>query len=98
MVAEKNPQVKKAVAVLMDLSADEQTRLLEESYEKARRDQASRMRGARDEGISQGITQGISQGSHQRAMEDAARLKKLGVPTNTIAQGTGLSSEEVERL
>jgi predicted transposase/invertase (TIGR01784 family) len=94
MVAEKNPQVGKAVAVLMELSEDERTRLLEESREKARRDWASRMRGAREKGIAEGI----SQGAHQRAIEDATRLKKLGVPLDTIVQGTGLSPEEVARL
>jgi hypothetical protein len=31
MVAEKNPQVKKAVVKLMELSADERTRLLDKS-------------------------------------------------------------------
>jgi predicted transposase/invertase (TIGR01784 family) len=64
MVAEKNPQVKKAVAVLMDLSDDERTRMLEESREKARRDWASRMHGVREEGVTEGISQGISQGAH----------------------------------
>jgi predicted transposase/invertase (TIGR01784 family) len=94
MVAEKSPQVGKAVAVLMELSADEQTRLLEESREKARRDWAARMRGAREEGISQGI----SQGAYQRAIEDATRFKRLGVSVDTIVQGTGLSPDEVTRL
>jgi hypothetical protein len=86
MIAEKNPQMEKAVAVLMDLSADEQTRLLEESREKYRRDWAARMRGAQEKGSS------------QRALEDATRLKKLGVPLDTIVQGTGLSPEEVSAL
>jgi len=36
----------KAVGVLLDLSADEQTRLLYEAHEKARRDEVSRTRGA----------------------------------------------------
>jgi predicted transposase/invertase (TIGR01784 family) len=102
MVAERNPQVKKAVAFLMELSEDERTRMLEEAREKERRDWASRMRGAREEGISQGIVQGISQGIVQgalkRAVESAVRLKKLGVPLGTIAEGTGLSPEEVARL
>jgi predicted transposase/invertase (TIGR01784 family) len=98
MVAERNPQVKKAVAFLMELSEDERTRMLEDAREKERRDWSSRMRGAREEGIVQGISQGIVQGALKRAIENAARLKKLGVPLGTIAEGTGLSPEEVERL
>jgi molecular chaperone DnaK (HSP70) len=55
MIATKNPQIGKAVAVLMDLSADERTRMIEESREKARRDWISRMKGARQEGEQIGM-------------------------------------------
>ena len=50
MIATKNPQLKKAVGILMDLSADERTRLLEESHQKALWDQNSRMKGAFEKG------------------------------------------------
>jgi hypothetical protein len=46
MLAQTNPQINKAVAVLMELSADEKARMLYESREKQRRDEASRMKGA----------------------------------------------------
>jgi predicted transposase/invertase (TIGR01784 family) len=59
MIATRNPQIGKAVAVLMDLSADERTRMIEESREKARRDWSSRMKGARQEGILIGEQIGI---------------------------------------
>jgi predicted transposase/invertase (TIGR01784 family) len=90
MVAEKNPQVGKAVAVLMELSEDERTRLLEESREKARRDWASRMRSAWEKGVDQG--------SSQRAIEDAKRMKADNMTSSQIAKYTGLSLEEVARL
>jgi predicted transposase/invertase (TIGR01784 family) len=98
MVAAKSPKVRKAVAFLMELSGDERTRMLEEAREKERRDWSSRMRGAREEGISQGIAQGISQGAHERAVESAIRSKKLGRSLDIIAEITGLSPEEVARL
>ena len=41
MLATKSPQMRKAVGVLKELSADEQTRMLLESQEMARRDIAS---------------------------------------------------------
>jgi len=42
--------MKKAVGVLKKLSSDERARLLYESREKARRDEISRLYGARAEG------------------------------------------------
>jgi len=50
MVAERNPQVEKAVVTLQRLSADEQARDLYERREKAMRDIDSRERWARTEG------------------------------------------------
>ena len=46
MLEESNPQIKKAVAVLKELSQDERTRLLYEEREKVRRDMMSRLDGA----------------------------------------------------
>ena len=45
MLAERSPQIKKAVGVLKELSADERTRMLYEDREKARRDIASMVDG-----------------------------------------------------
>ena len=50
MLATKSPELKKAVGVLKELSADERTRMIAEDREKARRDEASRINGARREG------------------------------------------------
>ena len=46
MIAERSPQVKKAVVRLMELSNDERTRLLYESRQKMEWDIQSRERGA----------------------------------------------------
>ena len=54
MIATKAPKIGKAVGILMDLSADERTRLLEESRQKALWDYNSRMKRARDEGVQEG--------------------------------------------
>jgi predicted transposase/invertase (TIGR01784 family) len=43
MLETKSPQIKKAVGVLMELSADERTRLLYEEQEKIRMDQSARI-------------------------------------------------------
>ena len=52
----------------------------------------------RTEGRSEGRAEGRAEGSHERALEDARRLKELGLDLDSIAKGTGLSREDVEGL
>ena len=49
---------------------------------------------AREEGRSEGF----SAGSRQKALEDAANFKRLGVSIDIIVQATGLSKQEVESI
>jgi predicted transposase/invertase (TIGR01784 family) len=86
MVAAKNPQIEKAVGILMDLSADERTRLLEESRQKALWDYNSRMKGA------------FEKGGEQRAVQIAQNALRDGLPVDTIQRITNLSVEESGRL
>ena len=48
--------------------------------------------------FAQGISQGISQGSRQTKLETAAAFKRFGFDIDKIAEGTGLSREEIEKL
>lgn len=82
MLAEKKPQLKKAVGVLMELSQDERTRLLCEEREKARRDEAARMRGAKQEAMR----------------EVARNALKMNMSLKNIAELTGLPLAEIEAL
>ncbi|MGI5174696.1 hypothetical protein H0R92_14010, partial [Treponema sp. OMZ 840] len=50
------------------------------------------------QGIQQGIQRGITQGSYQKAIETATAFKRLGIDIEKIAEGTGLSVEEIEKL
>jgi predicted transposase/invertase (TIGR01784 family) len=86
MLAAKNPQLKKAVGVLKELSADERTRLLAEAQEKARRDEASRVNWAREEG------------KREQAIEIASKLLKLNRPVDEIVEVTGLTIKKIEDL
>jgi predicted transposase/invertase (TIGR01784 family) len=90
MIAAKNPQIGKAVGILMDLSADERTRLLEESRQKAQWDYNSRMKGALDKGRVEG--------GEERAIQIAQNALRDGLPVDTIQRITGLSPEEIGRL
>ena len=52
----------------------------------------------RSEGIAQGRSEGIAQGSYQTKLETATAFKRLGIDIAKIAEGTGLSCEEIEKL
>ena len=49
-------------------------------------------------GKSLGLAEGKSLGSRQAKLETAAAFKRLGFDIDKIAEGTGLSREEVEKL
>ena len=51
-----------------------------------------------EQGIEQGIERGIADGLHQKALEAAGNLKRLGIAIDVIAQATGLSAEDVAML
>ena len=51
-----------------------------------------------EQGIAQGIQQGFADGSYQKALETARAFKRLGFDIAKIAEGTGLSLEEIEKL
>lgn len=82
VIAERNPQIGKAVVKLRQLSADERTRDLYERREKARRDIESQNRW----------------GIKQREFEIAKNALGMGLSLNEIAKLTGLTPNEVESL
>jgi hypothetical protein len=55
-------------------------------YEKAASDEITRIYGARQEG------------SMNKAAEIAAKMKNRGLPSGQIAEDTGLSLDEIEKL
>lgn len=82
MLAQKSPQIEKAVGVLKELSKDERTRLLYEEREKARRDTQARIDGA----------------VKQKAIDMAKKAIKKSMPIDDIIDYTGLTQEEIEEL
>ena len=65
MVAEKNPDIRKAVNTLYELSADEQTRAQYELHLRAVRDRA----WLKDDGIQEGWKKGLQEGLQQGRLE-----------------------------
>ena len=51
-----------------------------------------------DEGEARGKSLGLAEGSRQKALETAAAFKRFGFDIDKIAEGTGLSREEIEKL
>ncbi|MHB9294153.1 hypothetical protein Holit_03280 [Hollandina sp. SP2] len=49
-------------------------------------------------GINHALEKGIEKGRREKAIEVAENLKKIGVSVDLIAQGTGLSVDEIEKL
>ena len=82
MLATKSPELKKAVGVLMELSADERTRMIAEDREKARRDEASRLDGA----------------IRERNLEVARNALAEGLSFDLVQKITGLDMETIKRL
>ena len=85
-----NPKIRRAVAVLEELSEDERTRMIAEGREKQRRDQEAREYYVFDKGHAKGKQEGIRQ--------TALALKKIGLPADQIAQATGLGLEQIAEL
>ena len=53
---------------------------------------------ARNEGLSEGEAIGLKKGAAQEKREIAKNLKHAGIPIAVIAENTGLTAEEIEKL
>ena len=49
-------------------------------------------------GEERGISLGITQGAYQKAVETAKKFLSMGLFVEQVADGTGLSIEEIEKL
>ena len=52
----------------------------------------------RNEGIAIGEERGISLGAYRKAVETAKKFLSMGLSVEQVANGTGLSVEEIEKL
>ena len=79
-----------------NLSEDERWRL-EEDW-KNYNDFFNTYDFAKEEGRAEGIAQGIAEGEQRKNLENAKKMKDKGSPLDFIADITGLSIEEIEKL
>jgi predicted transposase/invertase (TIGR01784 family) len=90
MVSKNNPQIEKATDILVELSEDEQTRLLFEARQKARWDEVARIRKATREGEEKG------EEKNKKAVIRNALRKNM--PFELIAEITDSSLEEIKAV
>lgn len=83
-----------AIDAYYTITASSQFREMERLRAKARHDEAQALHHAKQEGMQEGMQKGIS----QRSAEIAKSLLKMGMPSDQIAQVTGLTPEELDRL
>ena len=84
--------------MLEKAKADPKTRQLIEERENAARNYASAIADAKFEGMEEGEKLGIEKGEKIAKVESAKRFLAMGLSLEQIAQGTGLSIEDVSNL
>jgi len=89
MLETKSPELARAVGRLKELSADEAERMIAESREMDRRDQASRLKGARAEGEAigeaRGEAKGVAKERTRRDRELAIKMLRNGSTVEYVA-------------
>ncbi|GBU26921.1 hypothetical protein R84B8_00437 [Treponema sp. R8-4-B8] len=90
MVAVKNPEIRKAVDTLYQLSSDEQVQAEHERRLKAWRDRASQLEGSYLDGIQEGIK--------RSKKDDILRMKADNLPIEQIIKYTGFTEEQIKSL
>lgn len=95
MIAQKSPELNKAVCVLAQLSQDEKTKLLAEEQEKAQKDYNACIKGAYDSGIEKGIEKGMEKGTITTLIK---LIGKYGISVKSAMEDVGLDEKYKEEI
>jgi predicted transposase/invertase (TIGR01784 family) len=87
-----------ASEVLISISRDEIERAHLMSEYKYVVDTQSKVVHAERVGLQKGIQKGIQKGKQEEKLEIARNFKTLGIPIEQIAQGTGLTEQQINEL
>jgi predicted transposase/invertase (TIGR01784 family) len=94
--------IQKAEEKMVYVAGDKETLHAYQMREMALSDWTSGVNHAREEGLLEGRLEGMQEGrlegQREEKIEIARNLKKIGVPVDQIAQGTGLSIEDITEL
>ncbi len=98
MACEKNEKVRRAVDNYEVLIGDEEVKRLAEIRLMAKLEEKSALDCAREEGEERGKEIGRKEGEEQNRREIAQKMKKQKMPIKQIAEITGLSEKEIEKI
>ena len=98
MIAKKNVYIKSAYDRLQVISQDKQKRLEYEARQKALFDYNQFMYEAERRGEKKGRQEGKEEGRQEEKLAVAKNLIALGLPTDVIVQGTGLSAGIIDTM
>lgn len=91
MLSEKNANIRKAYDVLQVISKDEKARMAYEAREAEIHDQMTRIKTAKEEGISIGIEKGAT----EKALKVAQNLLNMGLSVEQVSLAAELSIDKV---
>ena len=94
MLAESSEMMQKANTTVEVMEMDPKEKWLYENRMKYEHDKAS----WKHVGFQEGVERGFANGSYQTKLETAAAFKRMGIAIKKIAEGTGLSEEEIKNL
>ena len=98
MLAEQDKYIDKAYRRLEEMSADEHKRWEYEMRQKAIRDHRHMLASGRREGEKIGEQRGLEQGERKKAVEIARKMLGDKMPIEKVAEYSGLSLEEIQKL
>ena len=102
----ENENLKEAVKKLDNLSEDERMQRIADLRQKAIMDEKAiyekglevGIEKGMKEGIQRGIEKGIMEGSQKEKIEIAKKMLELKIDKETIAEATGLTEQEIEKI
>jgi len=95
MLAQKNEEIGKAYDELQVMSKNEKARMNYEAREAEIHDQMTRIKSAKEEGITIGIEKGIEKGENSKAIKVAENFLKMGFTVEEVAKGSELAIDKV---
>ena len=90
----ENENLKEAVKKLDNLSEDERMQRIADLRQKAIMDE----KAIYEKGLEVGIEKGIMEGSRKEKIEIAKKMLELKIDKKTIAEATGLTEQEIEKI
>ena len=92
------PELKEAKEVYGKIRSDKKAQELWRLREKAINDEFSALNNAERKGIEKGKAEGLAEGEFKKAKETAKKLLSRGMGISEVAEITGLSEREIEKL